>query len=157
MDHTPRIMPSLEHWDYDELDGEAKPCRCFLCVGARSTRLQREDAQRLREGQPFISVTPETDAWKRKIRAHLEAQNKRDLYSELSFLLRGYTWKTEVLKWVLEKILDLNWRHPYWWVRDTELKSLGSWVEDWYEETRNESKSFSRIMIEFEAPKADFD
>lgn len=136
------IPPGRDHFNYDELDD----CPCFLCRDVRVLAEGREAARKLQEGQIFLSTTAESTDWKRAMRAHLAASNKRDLFSECAFLFRNEIWSENFLGWLIAKIKDPDYRTAYWWVRDAELKNLASWVEDWYEDVTGLRRSLARIL-----------
>lgn len=139
-------LPGFDHYDYDELDDPARPCGCCLCQNVRVLAEKRRAARADREGQAFVADTDESIEWRRAMREHLAASNKRDLFSECCFLFRQERWRDEFLTWLLGRIQDSTWRTPYWWVREAEIKSLGSWVEDWFEAATGQRRGLARLL-----------
>lgn len=125
------ILP-VEHFNYDEVDAS---CRCALC----KTRLRMLDA--LEAARTFIekSEVLSSSEVRRQVRKNLEGvqreflreSTKRDVYSELSFLVRNKKWKQEFLGWVARVVQKTDWKSAGWWTHEVGETPLYWWFERW--------------------------
>ncbi len=67
--------------------------------------------------------------------ALLANANKRDLYSELSFLTHDKRDGEEFLAWVLDKVSGTNYKGMGWWANHSAKLTLGHWILTWAGET----------------------
>jgi len=73
---------------------------------------------------------------KRAERAFLMISNKRDTYSELSWISKPHKWRERFLTWAWTNITNKDWKNHYFWSHEAERKSLESWLEDWLEDDK---------------------
>lgn len=62
--------------------------------------------------------------------------NKRDLYSECSFLTHDKRDGPQFLAWVLTKVLDYRYKGNGWWANHSAKLTLGHWILLWAEENK---------------------
>jgi hypothetical protein len=133
----PINQPPRIHYNYDELE----TCPCFLCVRSRTmgevigrVRSENDDGEMVGPmGRGYGQTTVPAWQYAEIQRRYAIATNKRNLYCELSWLTRNKTWQEQFLSWVLDRIDDPKWASEGFWSNRCEIKSLGSWVADWYE------------------------
>jgi hypothetical protein len=140
----PINRPPDEHFNYDELE----KCPCSLCVRSRVTgsvmarvRTENDEGEMVGPmGRGYEQTTVTAWQYAEIQRRYAIATNKRNLYCELSWLTRNKKWRPIFLTWVLGKIEDKNWASEGFWSNRCEIKSLGSWIEDWYNEMKAENE-----------------
>lgn len=123
--------PSYEHYNYDDLDVD---CKCCLCLGYFTAR----------EVHHVLLTDTSDHKWrcpcavcKEKRKAYmtlLATANKRDLYSELSFLTHDKRDGEEFLRWVLDKVTS-KYKGMGWWANHSAKLTLGHWILQWADET----------------------
>lgn len=134
-------MPPLVHYDYEAL--EEIPCTCSLCTGYRSALTACRESVPATEGHKFRCRCKACRARKTAERARLAASNRRDTYSELSWISAQYKWRETFLRWAAARICRDDWKPSLWWCRDGERLSLGSWLESWLEDDATEENLVS--------------
>ena len=144
--------PPIEHWNYDELDAN---CSCRLCSDYRAVKRAADFAPAIPNGHSH-QCRCETCRERRRLANQLVCvSNQRDLYSEMSFLVQRQVEKTRegLLAWLYRQIRDPQRRH-YFWIHTSEGKPLGSWIEDWWEDTRGARMAVTRILARLDAERA---
>lgn len=131
MGKTKLINPGPIHFNYDELDID---CKCRLC----------SDYFDAREVHQYLAAETVDHKWrcgcamcKEKRKAYmtlLATANKRDLYSELSFLAHDKRDGDGFLLWTLDKVTS-RYKGMGWWANHSAKLTLGHWILLWAEET----------------------
>ena len=126
-----RVRPPIDHFNYDELHN----CPCHLCEGERRLGAEAQDKRILleEEGERFGPDVPPEKRYEPISIAFLAQSNRRDLYSELSWLTQGRGWRAQFLRWVLDRIEDHEWHGEPWWAWRSQTRTLGSWIKEWYD------------------------
>lgn len=57
--------------------------------------------------------------------------NKRDIYSELSYLTSGHKFGATFLGWVYQRMIDENFKPPHWWADTAASITLRGWMNEW--------------------------
>lgn len=137
------IRPSYVHFNYDDLE---TGCRCVLCERTRETKAALSVAESARGGQSFGSPTPENQAWRKAVNRHVAASNRMIAYSEMSYLLRDVPWKKTCLDWLFARTQNSKKVTDYWWLQCGVERSLGLWLEEWWEEHMGMLLSYESIL-----------
>ena len=128
MTPQPNNHPPVAHYNYDELEDD---CHCPLCESYRESVKHLMECRRMTRRHP---VTCTCWTCNNKRQAALDAVvaiNKRDLYSELSYLTSGHKLGATFLRWIYDRITDENFRSPQWWATDVNRIALKSWMDTW--------------------------
>ena len=120
-----------EHYNYEALENT---CRCKLCSNLAAARAAHGGIASEARGHKFRCSCAKCKAVKKSEREILVLSNRRDTYSELSFISSGRTWRNTFLNWAWGRVANPEWGDAYFWIHDAERKSLGSWLEDWIDE-----------------------
>lgn len=139
------MHPGYTHFNYDITDGS---CKCKLCEDVRETRAEVGRTYPLRSGQTYGSPSPENMAWRSAVSRHVAASNRREVYSEICFLLtwENIPWKNRCLDWIFHTTFRDAYAVDYWWVQCGEERPLGIWIEEWWEGTQGTRMSYTRIF-----------
>lgn len=62
------------------------------------------------------------------------ANNKRDIYSELSYLASGHKMGENFLGWVYRRITDEKFKTLEWWAEIAGQIPLRNWMKEWQDE-----------------------
>lgn len=62
------------------------------------------------------------------------ANNKRDVYSELSYLTHAHKLGPDFLRWVYGLITDENYAQPKWWMERAPILPLCDWMMEWQDQ-----------------------
>ena len=126
----------VQHFDYTVMDQRPGACFCKLCKDFRATRARATKLEVDTADHPQ-RCRCNTCREKRSVQfAALAASNRRDTYSELTYLANEMPWRDTFLLWAFKRIAfptDIQKKSNHWWQRSVEQKSLGSWLEDWLE------------------------
>lgn len=121
--------PPIVHFNYDDLD---ENCHCALCSEYRSTvahyiQRRRDTRKHSAECDCFMCVSKQAAILEMRV-----ASNKRDIYSELSYLTSAHRLGAEFLRWVYARMTDESFRGPEWWANDSMRLSLRAWMDEWH-------------------------
>jgi hypothetical protein len=131
----------LDHFDYPDLD--EKLCPCTLCLKMRALNAYLAEAVTATSEHKGMCACDECKERGKRARAALAWSNRRDTYSEMSFLVQDKTWRTSLLRWLFAEVTkpradpSLTGRSDHWWIYEAEQKSLAEWIEDWLETLPN--------------------
>jgi hypothetical protein len=127
--------PPIIHFNYDETDAS---CRCSLCTGFRAAKIQYESVRRERAKHHRYCKCDDCAVHKQSLYTYLAASNKREIYSELSYVLmskdKPHRLAVKCLQWAYEKILDPDFRNTRWWALNSDQRLLRRWMEDFQDE-----------------------
>lgn len=139
------MHPGYNHFNYDLIEGS---CKCRLCEDVRKFRNEVDVAAPKREGQTYGSASTENMAWRSAISRHVAASNRREVYSEICFLLtwENMPWKKRCLDWLFDIAFSGPYAVDYWWVQCGEERPLGIWIEEWWESTQGTRMGYNRIF-----------
>lgn len=139
------MRPGYAHFNYDLIDGT---CKCTLCNDVRKAREEMDVTATRRIGQTYGSSSKENMAWRAAISRHAAASNRREIYSEICFLLtwEKMPWRDQCLDWLYDIAFRRAFAVDYWWVQCGEERPLGIWVEEWWEATQGTRMSYTRIF-----------
>ena len=126
---TPDPDTTADHFNYDAL----VDCGCWLCRGQR--QLEAEAEATLLPVADHVYRCPCTGcAASRKAKTRLIAHaNKRDAYSELSFVSQDRSWAPLLLAWMLSRVRDPTTKE-WWWAYRAERTTIGAWISSWFED-----------------------
>lgn len=122
-------FPPIVHFDYDETEAN---CRCRLCDDYRQAKIVYQAARVERSKHHRVCKCEMCAHHLSSLMQHLAASNKREVYSELSFVL---AWGPspdpragECLRWFYGRAFDLDYRKPMWWAISSGHRTLRAWI-----------------------------
>lgn len=125
------VLP-IEHFNYDDLD---EHCECPLCLAYREA--QRVDAE-IRESSVGHRPDCHCTSCQNRKDAHiglLAATNKRDIYSELSYLACKSKYQSDFMRWIGIRVLAPDFPRAkistMWWAYQAANHSLRWWADEW--------------------------
>jgi hypothetical protein len=112
------------HFDYPAIDDT---CDCLLCVDWRAKRAVYAQLLSVVDNHPRSCMCGDCAAMRRVRTSYHAAVNKRDLWSEMTYLANGKAWGEFVLSWLGSEINDPK-RGDGWWEGRAPYYSLGYWL-----------------------------
>jgi hypothetical protein len=131
IDFTPD--PSFEHYNFDVLQGadpKIPPCKCFLCREWFAKSDEYKAAELVCEGHNNRCRCADCKLRHKARLAMIAAGMRRDIYSELSFLVKNESYRDEILTWFLTFLKTTN-RKDSWFALKTEGFPLDYWLQKW--------------------------
>lgn len=126
-------LPSLNHFNYDELD---QHCHCPLCEAERDAATIYTNFTDIHELHIWTCQCKECKQRGKLYEDLLLATVKRDTYSELSYLVQKHPEKGPFLAWVWRTTQHLNTQKKTfsrnWWINRGIVTTLGWWFRKWH-------------------------
>jgi len=127
--------PSFEHSNWDIIDGRdptIPACQCFLCADWWSKSDAFKAVELVCETHPGNCRCRECKKLNRhQVRtAMIAAGMRRDIYSELSFLVRNEVFRDEILAWFLNFVKTTT-KKDSWFALKAENYTLDYWLQKW--------------------------
>lgn len=123
--------PPLIHFNYSETETK---CGCSLCTRYRDARTSYETVREQRGRHHRFCRCAACASAKDRFVDYLAAQNRLEIYSELSYVLtstdKPHPLAAECLRWVYGKIEDPDYRSHIWWALSSDRRLMKSWIED---------------------------
>jgi hypothetical protein len=127
--------PDVLHFDYEETEAD---CHCRLCNDYRQAKAEYETIKALRAKHHRFCRCASCSTHRDLFVAYLAAANKREVYSELSYLLvsppKPSRLAGECLNWVYTKIVDPAYHNTLWWALSSDRRMLRTWITDFQSE-----------------------
>lgn len=124
---TPIAIPlygPLEHADYPLLD---QRCACSICIDWRDKKAIFDAALQIVISHQRTCKCAECKVMRRAGTAYHASNNRRDLYSEMSYLVGGKKWGHHAMRWLENEIKDPA-RTDGWWQGRAPYYSMASWL-----------------------------
>lgn len=131
--------PPLEHFDYDELEDENSQCGCVLCTAYRDSLAEFTYYSAICSRHKRTCKCTYCKERNSSQIVHMAALNKRDTYSELSFVVNRrmdesahtHLVGTQFLQWIYNRMIDKAWKTEGWWAIQASNFTLQDWIEQW--------------------------
>ncbi len=135
---TSTPAPPADHYNYDELAGDAvtPKCLCCLCLNWDKALAETKAIEATGESDghpPYCLCDPCKILRAARIKMTAEGV-RRDAYSELSFITRNKAWRKEFLVWFFTGLKTSKRRDSYFAFKFDRI-TLGEHVERWAIET----------------------
>lgn len=113
-----------QHFDYSSIDDR---CDCLLCVDWRAKRAIYLQLQSIVLGHRRSCMCKDCKEMRRVRTSYHAAVNKRDLFSEMSWLAHGKAWGAFVMQWLNGEI-NRPERGDGWWEGRAPYYSMAYWL-----------------------------
>ena len=127
-----QIRPSLNHFNYDDLD---EHCHCGLCETERRTGSAYARFIEIRRQHPWTCQCESCKTRNSLYEDFLIAGIKRDTFCELSFLVQDHPERGPFLAWVWRatQMTDSKSKtfSKIWWLNQGMTATLGWWLDKW--------------------------
>lgn len=122
--------PPIEHFNYDVMDVD---CRCRLCDDYRQAKQTYEGTKRERSRHSRFCRCEHCIGHRDRLVDFLAASNRRETYSELSFILASgpvpHRQARECLRWFYGLATDADYNTRTWWALNSPQCTLSKWME----------------------------
>jgi len=127
--------PPLVHFNYERTE---TACRCNLCTGYRQAREMYKELKGARGRHHRFCRCKACTSVKDRFVDYLAAQNRLEVYSEMSYVLtatpKPHHLAADCLRWLYSKTQDPEFRDQLWWALSSDNRTLRTWMGDFQKE-----------------------